>query len=262
MWGFESRDVLSCKPCRVLPVSQKYLLMKVTLRSSKHMKQLVSRKFKPFEPIGFYIEELHIFSCIEHHDRPFHHLVPYYTANRLSRLRKLVLTGFEGHDTVFPVSPQLRSHLSRFQLVTCLHLVDFHFQAFWDLRRFVVALPRLSFLHLSRVTWPQFSEGIVIVPSLLSIAHNFQKISCRGTIAMHEVLWFWVTTHKLPSLEYQMTTGHSAQDRYSSLKIKDIAAIRKWMGQLELSGYGSPNFKWEYSEEKRCCKLHLSPLTV
>ena len=72
---------------------------------------------------------------------------------------------------------------------------------------------------------------------------------------MHEVLCFWLTDHKLPCLEHQTITGRSVKGQYSALTREDIAAIHRWMGQLELSGYGSPNFKWEFSEEKRCCKL-------
>lgn len=248
--------VKCCLICRAwFPVAQKYLLNSVDLKSDKHMRQLVSRIFNPFEPIKLDIKELNIHSSTEFNENPFHHLVPYHTANRLLGPDVLRFFGCEldGDGDVFPVSTQLTMHLSHFRHVTSLSLHDFRFQTFWDLRRFVLALPVLSFLDLNGVTWPQFSKDLGRVPSLPFIARNLRKINCWRISAAHEVLWFWVTSHKLPSLEHQRIAGSHAEGQYPAFTIKNIVAVGEYLGQIK----STPplNLEWDYSREQPCCKL-------
>ena len=167
-----------CLVCRTwFPVAQRYLLERVTLRSDKHLKQLVSRKSTSSDPIGL-VKELEILSGVKYHQRPFHHLVPLYTTNRLLCLKRLAFWGSkgDGRKDVFLVSTQFRMHLSCLRHVTYMELANFHFQLFWDLQHFVITLPALSFLFMRVVTWPQFSNGLGGAPFLPFIVFTLRKI--------------------------------------------------------------------------------------
>ena len=246
-----------CLVCRTwFPVAQRYLLERVTLRSDKHLKQLVSRKSTSSDPIGL-VKELEILSGVKYHQRPFHHLVPLYTTNRLLCLKRLAFWGSkgDGRKDVFPVSTQFRMHLSCLRHVTCMELANFHFQSFWDLRRFVVALPALSSLSMRVVSWPQFSDGLGRVPSLPFSARTLRKIDCVMSSGSPDVPWFWVTTHKLPSLEHQMVAEYHIEDRYPAVTVKDAAIIGRYIHKLGSGLF--LNFEWTYSREYRCCRLLL-----
>ena len=104
-----------CLVCRAwFPVAQKYLLKEVSISSAKHLEQLVSRKLDSPETAKLEVEKLTIVSSAEDNQKPFHHLVPYYIAERLS-CEKLV----------FPVSREFTLHLSHFQSLTDLSFFPF-----------------------------------------------------------------------------------------------------------------------------------------
>ena len=64
------------------PIAQKYLVEEAVLTSDNHLKQLVLLKSTSSEPIKSDVKEFKIYSVTEQHERPFHHLVPCYTAKR------------------------------------------------------------------------------------------------------------------------------------------------------------------------------------
>lgn len=248
-----------CLVCRAwFPVSQKYLLNRVNLNRYRLLKNLVSREFDPTEPMWSYPKQLNILPRIGFNERPFHHLVPYHTAGRFSCLVRLEFLGTEqgGNKEIFPITKQFPMHLSHFRHVISLQLQDFHFQTLWDLRRFIVALPVLSYLYLDSVTWAPFSDELGRVPSLPFIACKLRNINCWEMSALHEVLWFWVTSYRAPSLEHQRIAECHAEDRYPAFTIGDAAIIEKYIRELALPESQTVDFKWDYSSDHRCCKLH------
>ena len=73
----------------------------------------------------------------------------------------------------------------------------FHFETFWDLRRFIITLRAVSDLRLVEVTWPTFSE----LPSIPFIAHSLQRVFYQANdAAFGDILWFWGTTRTPPPL--------------------------------------------------------------
>lgn len=149
-------------------------------------------------------------------------------------------------------------HLSHFRHVNLLSLHDFHFQTFWDLRRFIIALPVLSRLDLSRVTWPRFYDDLSRLPSLAFTASRLQSITCWYGSAAEEILWVWVTTRKLPSSEHNSVVGYQIKDQYPAITIGDAAVIGKFIAQIAGLDW-IMSMSWEPSREgQRCVSLLLS----
>lgn len=245
-----------CLVCRAwFPFCREFFWMYIQLLSGKQMAGVISAMSSTTNFLGSYTKELHVLSMTNsRYVRPFHHLVPYYLAQKLPHLENLTFLGttMNGNMQAFPVSTQLTMHLSQFEHVTSLYLGRFHFHSFWDLRRFVVALPVISHLKLARVTWPQFFEDLQRVPSLPFIANKLQEINCADITVLHEVLWFRVTSRRVSSLEGQRMGGHLAEDRgCPAFTTRDAAAIGKFISQISRSR--DQRVKLEYLKQDQCC---------
>lgn len=244
------------------PICQKYLLRTSYLGSRRQMEKMTSGISATTKPIGSYVTQLRLFSLTWPDNQPFHHLVPLYLAKRLPFLRELRIDGSgiqtNGRkDVIFPITTQLLMHLSHFHNLIYLRLGNYHFQSFWDLRRFVVAFPSLSILHLDHVTWPPFFEELRVKgsPSLLYTACKLSRVSWVGCPPYyHELFWLWVTSSQ-PAAMSVRDVGPS-KDRYPAFTKRDAIAMGQFARCEWQSTQGS--LSWSYDKQHRCCKpLHL-----
>ncbi len=216
-------------------------------------------------PIGTFIVELSFPS--NDGVNPLYHIALFYLAKKLPSLRSLVIDGGDTPDIDDPhlLSPLSRTatqltyhahssliaHLKHFSTVTQLRLSHMMFQSFWDFRRFIIAFPELSTLHLDRVDLPgsyPFQRRDGRVPSLLSVPQNLTSISAYGM--KWNPLWIWVvppqTRHRRPRIPHLLPslTPHEAEAVY-----KLVVSLK--FGHYRLNGA----FDWMYNEEHQRCKF-------
>lgn len=220
-------------------ICQIYLLESVRLASGEQMRHVVLAMSYTTKPIGSYVKRLRIDSSTN--DGPFHHLVPYYMARRLPYLTGLSIFGATTNTDLFPIPKQFTMYLSHFRCLSSLFLCRYHFQTFWDLRRFVVTLPMLLDLTLIGVTWPQFSDDLQMTPSLPSSARRLQRVNCGTRSASREVLWLWATSVKPSGLGHP--AAHS-MDILPAFTIRDVVAIGRYIGQISESSNGRIDLKY------------------
>ena len=131
----------------------------------------------------------------------------------------------------------------------------FHFETFWDLRRFIITLRAVSDLRLVEVTWPTFSE----LPSIPFIAHSLQRVFYQANdAAFGDILWFWGTTRTPPPLGLKHQREAKGDAKHPpcatiALTLDNASTI----GSLLDQSRRFVEFQWRYNCETQCCKCHF-----
>lgn len=128
----------------------------------------------------------------------FAHLIPHFLAPKAPRLHHLeMITSWDYQNPTdtsyrhFPLHPSIYMHFAHFRTVTRFILTEYHFPSFTDIRRLVGALPALSRLELTRVTWeprgrPPFEY--LIRSTKWGVGHVTLRACTLDTVAFS----FWV----------------------------------------------------------------------
>lgn len=276
-WGAEeTRDrmrtlVACCLVCRAwFRVCQKALLGNISLFTLEQFRGLVSTLTSSIHTLCASVVKVRFIGdtadC-------FYRMAPFQLATKLPSLQYLVIDGGDHPFTdlhwqhkarlgrTYLGHSSLCMHLRQFESVTELRLSHITFQSFWDLRRFIVALPALSNLHIDRVDFPcsdPFRRPDGRIPSLFSGPQKLTQFSITVPVGWNP-LWVWV----LPSqtryqkfrhpLLHPSLTLHEAETIWKLVTLeKDIdKSVTYWHYNVQFCFM----FHWSHDERHQQCKL-------
>lgn len=162
--------------------------------------------------------------------------------------------------------PSVIMHLKHFTTVTELSLANMTFQSYWEFRRFVVALPALSDLHLDNILlthsdpiWRHIRRS----PSLFSAPQNLTHLSIGSPLSWNP-LWIWVTfvqtqhqTPKNPDL-HPFLIPHDAETMWNLMPLEYDAVRWHKTTPVKRGGQLWYRFSWSYNENHQQCMCPTS----
>lgn len=272
LYDWETEDktrmlLVCCLVCRAWYDFCKTKFYDIHLRSRAQLNKLRTHLSSSTHSIGNDVKKLTLSG-----DDHIYHFAPIHLARKLTSLRYLAIKGTSGRHSTRTRAPLLHSltgevervmpffphdcllmALRQFKTVTELSLSHVAFQSFWHFRRFLVALPALSRLHLGKIYLPQPDPFNQRVPPPYHRLQNLMSITLHTRWTIHRSwnpLWIWVLpVHTLPP----PPTTRSPNTR-PSLIPRDVEIISALI-EPELNWYIEGDFaNWSYSADHQQCK--------
>lgn len=247
--------LVCCRVCKAwLPISRSYLLKVVALYSGSQLERIIPTLSSSQDFAGRFVKELSL-EFIESNQRPFHHLVPHYLATKLPSIEALdIRAGESEFQRVFPIHTSLILHLRQFRTLRSLHIDQYSFPTFWDLRSIVVSLPALGQLGLSEVTWTRRSEDHRNIPRMLVTSHCLSRVIVSRCPSPSEMIWFWATSSR-PRSTSDINARTLRTSSFPTLTVHDAGQIENISQQI-LEEDSTTQWEWDEAWGKRgSCKL-------
>lgn len=246
----EQTLVSCCLVCRAWrSICQRALLRTISLQTHRQLQSL-REALSSATHSSTYTTKLSL-NNREH----IYRVAPIYLATKLLCLRHLLVLGPFGGNTPFVFHSSIIMHLKHFRTITELRLLHITFQSFWDFRRFVVALPALSRLHMMEVGLSgsdPFLGRNGRIPSLLltprNLTHVDQPIGSRYSEDWNP-FWIWVAP-----LQSRRREPKNPQFR-PSLTPRDANTIKELVELDSEVFHGA--FDWSCNEKEGQCKWSL-----
>lgn len=244
--------VICCLVCKAwLQYCRPEVSRTISLRAHIQLKRLKAALSSSTYPIGSYTKELILAG-----DEQIYHIAPIYLARKLPALQRLaVILGEESGTRSFAVHPSVNQYLKHFRTVTELELSLMTLQSFWEFRRFVVALPALSYLHLDSVEMSSshpFSRPDGRRPQLLSAPKSLIHLSFH--LVKWNPLWVWIIPSQNQRHEPRDPRLRPSLTPHEARTIWELFRLPYRNGNDSLNG----SFGWSYKEEYQQCKSNPS----